>query len=449
MIKYDFIIGYEHKNREIESVCLLKCELEKRGYKVMVYCIYDIGVREYTHKFSTEVLVLPYCYDNQSLLGCFYGVIKFKKIINMQWEQAIYRQQEENKHSFKNPSGLCKKAVHLSWGQANVDRLIKVANISPQNVKLVGNITLDFLKTPLSSYYLSRKEICNMYDIPEDKKVCLFIASFKSATLGEEEIDELCRIYGEWRREHHDIARKTMHTVLYWLEEALKNNPDTYFIYRPHPGEDISLVTEIAQSNDRFLVIGDLSVKQWILMADKIYTWMSTSIVEIFFANKKCEILYPYELDKLANAKIFENARTINNMQEFLETIKGEAKTFPISENDINEYYLIDEKMSYLKIVEVFQEVYKNKCYNIEKNDWKLFYNEVYRKKSVLKQITSYLWQVSAVYMLFWKVSKCFPHSKYVNRKYEEKRYYERLLSIENVSQNEISKICENIRKYI
>ena len=32
----DFLIMYEHKNREINSDCLLKVELERRGYTVKI-----------------------------------------------------------------------------------------------------------------------------------------------------------------------------------------------------------------------------------------------------------------------------------------------------------------------------------------------------------------------------------------------------------------------------
>ena len=36
MRKYDFLFLYEVKNRELESLCLLKYELERRGYSVAI-----------------------------------------------------------------------------------------------------------------------------------------------------------------------------------------------------------------------------------------------------------------------------------------------------------------------------------------------------------------------------------------------------------------------------
>ena len=33
MQEYDFLLMYEHKVRELDNLCLLKYELDKRGYK--------------------------------------------------------------------------------------------------------------------------------------------------------------------------------------------------------------------------------------------------------------------------------------------------------------------------------------------------------------------------------------------------------------------------------
>ena len=38
----DFLMIYEHKVRELENLCLIKYELERRGYKVVIKHI-EIG----------------------------------------------------------------------------------------------------------------------------------------------------------------------------------------------------------------------------------------------------------------------------------------------------------------------------------------------------------------------------------------------------------------------
>ena len=54
MKTYDYIIGYEHKHREVESICLLKAELESRGFSVFVYCIYDPRLFRYVRKYKAK-----------------------------------------------------------------------------------------------------------------------------------------------------------------------------------------------------------------------------------------------------------------------------------------------------------------------------------------------------------------------------------------------------------
>lgn len=92
MKKYDYIIGYEHKHREVESICLLKAELESRGFSVFVYCIYDPGLFRYVRKYKAKVLIVPFGYDNSSFYKCVRQAVDFDKVINLQWEQAIYKQ---------------------------------------------------------------------------------------------------------------------------------------------------------------------------------------------------------------------------------------------------------------------------------------------------------------------------------------------------------------------
>ena len=39
--KVDFLIRYEHKVRDLESIMLIRTELERRGYSVAFICNYE------------------------------------------------------------------------------------------------------------------------------------------------------------------------------------------------------------------------------------------------------------------------------------------------------------------------------------------------------------------------------------------------------------------------
>lgn len=450
MERYDFIIGYEHKQREIESVCLLKYELERRGYTVLVYNTNDQRLKEHIKAYHTEVLLLPYAYDDKLVSFCTRRAITFNKLINLQWEQAIYKQQEENPDSYRNPSGICRQMVQLSWGTANVDRLIKIVGLDSKRVKLVGNITLDFLKNPLRSFYMSREAICYKYGIPTDKKICLFIASFKSALANEEELEELCRLYGEWRREQKAIALQTMNMILDWIQKVLESDPELYFIYRPHPGERTDIVDEIQKKCERFMVIKDLSVKQWILIADKIYTWMSTTVAEVYFAQKGCYILYPYKLPEEAMGRLMDEMKYISDYEAFQTSLNSQTDDFPIDTEILNEYYSIDQSMSYVKIVNVCEEIMQDSYYQINACDLNRIYKMATQGKNFIKKVNLYLWQLEWFYNLFWKLMITFSlKGKYFEKKCNDRMNYEKWKEEEMASEEEIQRIYDRIKQCI
>ena len=454
MKKFDFIIGYEHKNREIESVCLLKYELERRGYTVCIYNINDYRMKEHIKLYHAKVLLLPFAHEDKTIYLYVYRAIIFDKLINLQWEQAITRQQENDPNSHRNPSGICKHAVHLSWGKANLERLTKIAGIDSRNVKLVGNITMDFLKEPLSNYYLQKEEIFKKFGLPLDKKVCIFIASFKSAYLSSEELEKQCKIYGEWRKTQHVIALKTMKTILEWITRALDDDPNLYFIYRPHPGEwtgeTMSLLTDIQKRYDRFIIIQDLSVKQWILVVDKIYTWMSTTIAEVYFAEKSCAILYPYELPAEMNAKLFDDMKPLIDYSTFYASLQSANLDFPIDINKLDDYYSVDSGMSYLKIANVCEEVLHDPFYTLDKKEIKKIYELYTKNQTLIKKICIYLWQLDWLYNLFWLITIRFSlKGKYFEKKRNDRVKIEKWNQEEGVSDADIANICHAIEQCI
>lgn len=445
MKTYDFIIGYEHKKREIESICLLKCELERRGYKVLIYNTNDERLKEHIKLYHTEVLLLPYAYDDKIISFCTRRAVSFNKLIDLQWEQALNRQQEDDVNSYKNPSGIGKKAVHLSWGKANVYRLTHVVGIDPKMVKLVGNITLDFLKNPLSNYYLTKEEIYRQYNIPSDKKVCLFIASFKAALVTEEELNELCRVFGDWRRTQHEVSLRTMQTILDWIQKALEADPELYFIYRPHPGERTYVVDEIQKRCERFVVIKDLSVKQWILVVDKIYTWLSTVVAEVYSADKSCYILYPYAYE--AHGRLFDNMDFIADYNAFIASLNSNEVHFPIEMGVLNDYYSIEKGMSYCRIADVCEEVLHDSYYQIDEDELIRIYEMSIQGKSLVKKINLYLWQLDWFYNLYWQMTtKLSLKGKYFEKKRNDRANYEKWKREEVASKEDIRNMCGKIK---
>ena len=156
MQEYDFLLMYEHKVRELDNLCLLKYELDRRGYRTKILYVNDRELVEaHTVVYRTKVLVVGYCYTSSSIRDYASYRIKFDKVINLQWEQVITNDQEKNDRSFRNLSGLAKEVVHISWGEKNRERLIRKAGVDPKNVKITGNLTMDLLRPEFQGFYLS------------------------------------------------------------------------------------------------------------------------------------------------------------------------------------------------------------------------------------------------------------------------------------------------------
>ena len=107
--KVDFLIRYEHKIRELESVMLLKLELERRGYTVGLVCNY-----EHRHDYEPKVLIVPAGYYTEHFMYemCKYSI---RKIANLQLEQLFQSRNEENLDSPFNIYAMVVK-FFISYG---------------------------------------------------------------------------------------------------------------------------------------------------------------------------------------------------------------------------------------------------------------------------------------------------------------------------------------------
>lgn len=389
MKKYDILLTYEIKNREIENLCLIKQELEKRGYSVGIRMQYEAFFKV-PEPVEAEVIVIPAYYRPRAKFYTATHMPVTKKIVNLRWEQ-VGTNEEDNNHS---PDVLwaIKKwgydAVHIAWGKHAEDKMVNDWGVPSDHVKCTGHITLDFLRGKLRNYFDSRDELFGRYGIPLDKRVHLFISSLAIGSLPMYVVQN-----GEYN-DHDTIVRETRETqkiILDWFEKILLENRDDIIIYRPHPEEKNSNeLKKLAEKQPRFLIISDESIKQWILTCDRIYTWVSTSIAEVFMAGKGCSILRPVPVSEKNDIHIYKNASFITTFEAFRETFYTKEQPFDASEDILREnYYINEKKYSYEMVCDVIEEVYKNDKFLLKKplvNPFNGFFNKE-RIKNVIKQI--------------------------------------------------------------
>ena len=400
MREFDFVIGYEHKVREMESLCLLKLELEKRGYSVFVYYLDDKNFVYKINAIHCNVLILPFGYGNECVAESVRQAVRFDKIINLQWEQVLSREQEQNIDSPKTPKEACREAVHISWGEANVKRLVDFAGLPKERVIPCGDLVMDFLKPPFTKCYLSRKEVFEKFGLDPGKKTFLFISSFKAAFFSGKQLEAEIKAMGPNRLIQHEVMLESFNIIMEWVEDWLKNHPDELMIYRPHPGEETTwndevrgLMNRLQDTYSNFRVIGDYTVRQWILVSDTIIMGISTALTEVYAAGKSCAILYPKPLPEALTGIMMDNASYIRTKAEFDEMMDMEDYPFPIPEKDLFAYYGNLNEFAYPKVADVCEKVYNDQGFTISEEGHRAIYDFDIRDKSGIRRLAQIVYR--------------------------------------------------------
>lgn len=443
----DFIFIYEHKVRELENLCLIKYELDKRGYKSKIVHIEDAeALKAMRPIYHAKVAVLMACYQNRSIEWHTKNFVKFDKIIDLQWENIVFPMDERDKKAYKNYSGVAKDVVRVSWGEMNKKRMLEVAGMDPKKVKLIGHVGMDFLRDELRGYYLSKGEVLKEYGIPEEKKIFLFVSPYFSDFHTEEYLKKMCGRFGEgWRHYYKDCMLPSKGIILDWMAKICGEREDIVFVYRPHPGEESEQAKEMEAKYSNFKVIGTLSVKQWILISDKVYTGNSSTFVEAFFGKKMCYLLFPIPVPSDYELAFLKDADKISDFEDFQKTTYEDNRRFPVSEKLIDEVYTIDsEKPSYVKFADMAEEVIRDPYYNLTKEQLKAYYHKMGPGERLIKLLTrSPLYDLYLVLLENEKI-----RWSWLEAKREAKRKLELIAhDFEKTSDKEISSIIARISK--
>lgn len=458
---FDFIIGYENKVRELESACLVKYELERRGYSVMLFQEFDQRFDDIIdEKYHAKVLVLSCGYSDQFIYAFCRRFLTFDKIVNWQWEQVFNEELEHDPDSHLNVHGeLARQAVQLSWGEYNVTRLLDVMKLPKENVFKTGIISMDFLKPQFDKFYKSRNEVLSEYGINPEYKVAILLGVFQCAFMTDEELLELKKESGYDYSALAKENRQRFDIEMAWIDRALKENPNLFFIYRPHPGDEFErcpadvqkILTDMMNATGRFIVNQDYTVRQWFKVADKVYTGFSTTMVDAYFAKVGCRLLSPAGIAMSEEVKLFEDIVETDNYEDFVKSLDEDGFCSPLCEKHVDGYYSIGDELRYPGICDVLIKVLGDDRYIIDTNKMKVEVDkkldEELSNKSVLKRVKLKLWGYDWFYNAYWKFMSIPVKAGYFERQraYRNRidEYYARYVG----SPNEIADIMARIRR--
>ena len=370
----DFLINYEHKTRELDSVCLLKAELVRRGYTVELTCTYDEDRVQQLQKHKANVVITSALYDDACLDFFVYSVAGFcRKVVNLQWEQILTNEDESHPSFYQNPKGYVKEALHLCWGEETRTRLLR-AGVSGEKALVVGPLHMDTLRPEFSDIYLTKNELAKRYNLDEKMDWMLFVSSFSFVNMSQDEYTLTAKALGDRISDFRDVSILSRSAVIKWLHLAINRFPNRLFIYRPHPAEnEDDLISKMAAKYINFKIIKELPIKQWIKCSDKILTWYSTSTGEVFFSNKSCSILRPVPVPYNWEVTTFNNARVISSVDDFIKDLEANDGVFPLDPTVFRKYYQANDNYpTYMKICDVLERVISTDDFTM-KTKWGLF----------------------------------------------------------------------------
>ncbi|WP_295089931.1 surface carbohydrate biosynthesis protein [Ruminococcus sp.] len=381
---YDVLILYEHKNREMESIILLKYELMRRGYKVKISSVYKF--KKFSELNINANVIVNFClYGDVELNRYIYEFYGNKnKILNLQWEQVYANERTYEK---RIPSGNAKNAVHICWGKKQYD-LLRACGC--KNAMLTGPVHMDFLKPVFRNWYLDREKIFAKFGIDSSKKTLIFISSFTTFYKTDEQMKDIQRFFSYDVFKFRELSINSRDKILSWFERLAKDNKDVNIIYRPHPGEIVDdKLKRLCSENSNIYCISEFSVKQWICSCDVLLNWLSTAGVEAFFAGKTEIFLRPFELEESMEYDMFNSACKVYDYDTFVRYVKDSNlidqyyKDHPRDEK-ILPYYLNDDGYAYLRICDIIEKMIKTEQYTIS-------YEKSYRVGRLKKYFKEYV----------------------------------------------------------
>ncbi len=356
----DFVIFYEHRARELESVCLIKEELRRRGYKVRVANTYYWRAFSTFHFVKPKIVVVPWLYGNKEVDFFNRFPIPLSKVVNLQCEQIFSK--SNRKYGRIYPSDEARKAYHVCWGAKEWETLLN-SGIKREKLLLLGSVSMDFNRPMFTPYFKDKHLIAKKYKLDEKKQWILFISSFSYVDLNQKQLEQMDRLTST-ASVMANVSKASQQILLQWFEQYVVTHPEKMFIYRPHPSElRNERLKRMENKYENFKVINEGSVRQWIICCDRINNWFSTSLSDAFFLGKSCSILRPIRIPTELDNEELVNEEHITKYEDFekYNDSLNDNSSSSIAKT-IEQYYKYDDIPSYIQLADQLENILHCGC---------------------------------------------------------------------------------------
>ncbi len=373
---FDFVFVYEHKARELESLCLLAAGLIERGYSVRLLNSRDVSGSA-PASYSANVLCIPSCYRSKSLaLFCGDRII-FERLVNLQWEQIFEPGQMQSRLSLRYPREVALAASHVSWGEENRNFLTDKCGLPEERAMLCGHMPFDLTLRRFDDFYLKRDDFLLRQSISPDKRVFLFISSFGYCDVTKKQMHRYAANFGDAALGLRDISEKTRPVIIEWILSLLSERPDAVFVYRPHPSENHSQeLADISRQVPNFLIRTDCSVMQWMRAVDAVYSWRSTSVMYADRLGVPCYNLRPFPIPRDNELGIFKDAELIKDKGAFIRSSYSNAGDTVVNKSVVERFCHEEDGLVCGVVADRLERLLKDKGSYLPYKTWQHYIDE-------------------------------------------------------------------------
>lgn len=356
-MKIDFVLCYEHAQRELAALLIVKDMLKKRGYKVRLLHVIpgDVDYWQYC-VYEPRVVVFPWVYGERELSQAVSFKGKIPIVVNMQCEQLL--SNRVLKSGFFSIKGQAKTAYHVSWGPVTTKRY-KECGVDENHILEIGNINLEINDKKNDINFFSKEQLGKRYKIDVSKKWILFASNFKLPNKSMHELASMENRTGNiWGLTSEMIKSKKV--ILKWLIALMDECADIEIIYRPHPIEqNDSMLKYMACKYDRFHYIGDMILPQWVRVSECVLTWNSTAVIDAIFRGIPAAELLPYDLGKIYEGDVDHICFQVSDYEQLHNFLNNYDSVKDTNRNQMKQY-IINQNDSIHKFVEMLLVLYKD-----------------------------------------------------------------------------------------
>jgi surface carbohydrate biosynthesis protein len=350
--KVDIIFLIEHKDRELESIKLLSEELHREyGYTSLISSI-NMGLLNAICS-TPKLIAMPFLREKAqfptNIMTLRFG--RRVKYLNMNWEQFL----SKSNLLYKKQNGAFAREVayHVAWHDPFKNYLIS-NGVNPKNITITGNISYANLKISTQKKSEIEVKISSYLETKHRRRfneIVFFPLNYAWSFLTDDQINKrISNGYDSkvaWEYRSYSIACRN--EFLKWLIPAAIAFPDKLFLVRPHPNVLPNQYHELIPNlPENILVTHDFTIHDWIMVAGKVLSSWSTSILDASLAGKKCALMTPYARPDWLDVEWNNQVDNISNLESFLEFIgsKGPVSNSPYIESFIQAQTSSIDKLS-------------------------------------------------------------------------------------------------------